>query len=216
MIWVNFKTYQPGSGQRALQLAKICQAVSQKTSIKIIPVVQGVDLFRLASQGFEVWAQHLDDIEFGPNTGQVLPEAVAEAGAKGTLLNHSECKLPMGMIHSLVKRCRQLKMRTLVCAESLEEGQEIVSVKPNYLAYEPPEFIGSRTDSVSSAKPEVIQDFVKGFKKIPVLVGAGIHSQKDVQTALQLGAKGILVATEVVLAKNPEKELTKLAKGFLR
>jgi triosephosphate isomerase len=214
MIFVNFKTYQQGTGKAAIKLAKTCQVVAKKTSIKIIPLVQVVDLFPLANQGFVVWSQHLDDIGYGPNTGQVLPQAVAEAGAQGTLLNHSECKLPLEIIKETIKHCRALRLKVLVCAESLEEAQTILEAKPDFLAYEPPEFIGSQTDSVASAKPGVIKDFTKAIKEVPILVGAGIHSQKDVKTALKLGAQGILVATDVVLAKNPEKELLDLAKGF--
>src|SRR4030042_2045269 len=157
MIFVNFKTYQEGTGKEAVKLAKICQTVEKKTSVKVIPLVQVVDLFPLSSQGFPVWSQHLDNIE---------------------------------------------------------EGQAILEARPGFLAYEPPEFIGNRTNSVASVKPEVIKDFTKAIKGIPVLVGAGIHSQQDVKTALELGAKGILVATDVVLAKKPEKELLDLAGGF--
>ncbi|MCJ7792387.1 MAG: triose-phosphate isomerase [Candidatus Marinimicrobia bacterium] len=214
MIFVNFKTYQSGTGEKALALAKICQKVAKKAKIAVIPVVQAVDLFRLTSQGFVVWVQHVDDIDFGPNTGQILPQAVVEAGAKGTLLNHSENQLPLEMIKEIIKKCQLLKLKTLICADNLEEAKTIVKARPDFLVYEPPEFIGSRTASVSTAKPEVIQDLVKEIKNVPVLVGAGIHSQKDVKIAIKLGAKGILVASDVVLAKNPEKELLDLAGGF--
>jgi len=214
MVFVNFKTYKEGTGEEAVKLARICQEVSKKTSLKIIPLVQAADIFRLANLGLEVWAQHLDDINFGPNTGQVLSQAILAAGARGTILNHSENKLPTPVIGSILNRCRRLELKSLVCSESVEEAKEIVEFKPDFLAYEPPEFIGSRTTSVSTAKPEVIRDFIKEIKKIPVLVGAGVHSKKDVEVALNLGAKGILVATDVVLAKNPKKELIDLAEGF--
>jgi len=214
MIFVNFKTYQSGTGEKAVALAKICQKVAKKAKIAVIPVVQAVDLFRLTSQGLAVWAQHVDDIDFGPNTGQILPQAVVEAGAKGTLLNHSENQLPLEMIKEIIKKCQLLKLKTLVCADNLEEAKAIVKARPDFLVYEPPEFIGSQTASVATAKPEVIKDFVKEIKNVSVLVGAGIHSQKDVKIAIKLGAKGILVSSDVVLAKNPEKELLDLAGGF--
>lgn len=214
MIFVNFKTYQKGTGEKVLQLARVCQEVARETDITIIPVVQVVDLFRLSRQGFEVWVQHVDDVSYGAHTGQILPEAVMAAGAKGTLLNHSENKLPVSLVRSTLTQCQRLSLRTLVCASSVEEGKELAQFKPNFIAYEPPELIGSRRASVATAKPEVIDDFVKEVKKIPLIVGAGIHSRKDVQTALDLGAVGVLVATDVVLAKKPKKELLDLAEGF--
>lgn len=214
MIFVNFKTYQQGTGEEAVKLAEICRGVEKETAVKVIPIAQAVDIFRLTSQGFEVWTQHIDDIDFGPNTGQMLPQAVVTAGAKGTLLNHSENKLPVEVINDILKRCQTLKLKVLACSDSLEEANQISKARPDLIAYEPPEFIGSRVASVSTAKTGVIKDFVSEIRDIPILVGAGIHSRKDVETALKLGAVGVLVATDVVKAKNPKEELLDLAKGF--
>jgi triosephosphate isomerase len=214
MIFVNFKTYRQGTGDEAVELARMLKAVEEKAQVAIIPLVQAADIFRLSQQGLKVWAQHVDDITSGPNTGQVLPEAILEAGAKGALLNHSENKLPTEVIGETISKCRQLGLKTLVCAESVEEAREIVKSRPDFLAYEPPEFIGSRTTSVATGKPEVISSFIREIKGVPILVGAGIHSRKDVKTSLKLGAKGILVATDVVLADDPKKELLELAEAF--
>lgn len=215
MIFVNFKTYKQGTSEAAIKLAKVCQAVEKKTSVKIFPVAQTADIFRIIEKtGGPVWAQHVDDIEYGQNTGQTLPEAVRAAGAQGTLLNHAENKLPVEVIGEIIKRCQSLKLKVLVCSDSLGEAKEIAVFKPDLLAYEPPELIGSQTASVSTAKPEVIKNFVTEIKNIPVLVGAGIHFQQDVKMGLKLGAIGILVSSDVVLAQNPEKELLDLAAGF--
>jgi len=210
MIFVNFKTYQQGTGESALSLAKICQEVSQQTGIPIFPVVQAVDVFRLASQGLTVWVQHVDGIDFGPHTGSLLPQAVLSAGVKGTLLNHAEKKLSLMEIKNIMEK---FSGKTLICASSLEEGRQLAFLKPDFLAYEPPELIGEQI-SVSQAQPEVITAFINEIKEIPILVGAGIHQQEDVQKALSLGAKGILVSSDVVLADDPKRELLNLAQGF--
>lgn len=215
MIFVNFKTYKEGTGKKAVELAKICQEAAKETGVKVLVAVQAADIFRVASKiSLPVWAQHVDDITSGPNTGQTLPEVVLAAGARGTILNHSENKLPVQVIGSITARCRILGLKTLVCAESIGEAKEIAESKPDFLAYEPPELIGSRMVSVSTAKPEVIRDFVKEIKTIPVVVGAGIHSKEDVKIAIKLGAVGALVATDVVLAKDPKQELLELVGGF--
>jgi triosephosphate isomerase len=215
VIFVNFKTYQKGTGEEALELAKICQAVARESGLEIIAVVQAADIWRLTQAlSLPVWAQHLDAIEYGPHTGQILPEAAAAAGAKGTLLNHSENQLPVEVIKETIERCQKLKLKVLVCAKSLGEAQEIVEAKPDLIAFEPPELIGSQTISVSTAKPEIIKDFVRDVKDIPILVGAGVHSREDVRMALSLGAVGFLVATDVVLAKDPKRELLDLTRGF--
>jgi triosephosphate isomerase len=212
MIFVNFKTYQQGTGESALTLAKICAEVEKETGVKIIPIVQVVDIFRLANQGLNVWAQHMDGIDFGPHTGQILPEALKEAGAKGILLNHAEKKLSLEELKIIMEKRQDFQ--TLVCSESLEEGQQIATLKPDFLAYEPPELIGG-TVSVSQTKPEIISDFVAKIKEVSVLVGAGIHQKEDVQKALELRAKGVLVSSDIVLSENPKQELLNLAGGFV-
>jgi triosephosphate isomerase len=220
MIFVNFKTYEEGTGEKAINLARICQKVCSESQVPIFPCVQAVDVFRLASQKFKVWAQHVDDISFGANTGQVLPEAVLAAGARGTLLNHSENKLPVEVIGSIITKLRNQGtgdsaiFKILVCAGSLEEAKEIAKLRPDMIAYEPPELIGNRQLSVSSEKPDLIKKLTEEIKEVPLLIGAGVHSKKDVEVGLGLGAKGILVATDVVKAEDPERELADLAAGF--
>lgn len=210
MIFVNFKTYRQGTGEAALKLARICREVSQETQVKIFPIVQTVDL-RLVGNA---WAQHADDIGYGPHTGQVLPEAIKVAGAIGVMLNHSERKLPIPVVGSTVARCQKLGLKTLVCCESLSEGQQLAATKPDFLAYEPPELIASRTDSVATAKPVVIKNFVEQIPDRPVLVGAGIKSVKDVKISLRLGARGVLIASSIVLSEEPRKALSVLAGVF--
>jgi triosephosphate isomerase len=45
---------------------------------------------------------------------------------------------------------------------------------------------------------------------VPVLCGAGVKTGKDVRRALELGAKGVLLASGVVKAKDPRKALQDL------
>jgi len=214
MIFVNFKTYQKGTGEEAVLLARICSEISQKCSVNIVPVVQSTDIFRLSSQGFLVWAQHVDNIDFGPHTGHFLPQAAMEAGAQGTLLNHSENKLQIEVVTQTIKQCQDLNLSVLVCSNNLSEAQQINQVSPDFIAYEPPELIGSKTLSVSTGRPDVVSGFVAAFPGVPVMVGAGIHGSEDVRLALKLGAKGILVSSDVLLSLDPEKALLDLALGF--
>ncbi|MCX6725966.1 MAG: triose-phosphate isomerase [Candidatus Shapirobacteria bacterium] len=211
MIFINFKTYQQGTGEASLSLAKICLEVASQTGIKIIPIVQVADVWRLTNQGLDVWAQAVDAIEFGAHTGGILPEAVLAAGAKGILLNHSEKKLSLAEIEKILGKLNNCQ--TLVCTDSLSEGQTITNFKPTFLAYEPSELIGGEV-SVSQARPEMIKEFIDSINEVPILVGAGVHTSQDVKKALELGARGVLVSSEVVLATDPKQALLNLTKGF--
>jgi triosephosphate isomerase len=221
MIFVNFKTYKEGTGEKAVKLAGVCEEIAKKSKIEIIPVVQVVDLYHVKHRfpKLGIWIQHLDPHPPGKYSGWTNLEAVIEAGASGTILNHSEHQIPPGTVRQIIKRAkssdtRYKEFKILVCCKSSGQAERLAKFKPDFLAYEPPELIGSREKSVASEKPKAIANLVKMVLDIPIIVGAGIHSQRDVEISLKMGAKGILVATDVVLAKNPKKELEDLAKGF--
>lgn len=218
MIFLNFKTYESGTGEKAIGLSKIVEEVSKETGVKIIPVVQSLDIKEIASTvSIEVWTQKIDSIEFGAHTGGILSEAVFEDGAIGTFLNHSENRF--NDFETLAKahdRAKEVGLKTLIFAKDLEELTKVSSLKPDYISYEPPELIGSTDISVATAKPEIIQKASQISKQvgIPLIVGAGVHSFQDVKKCLELGAVGIAVASDIMNAENPRKELLDLVDGF--
>lgn len=217
MIFVNFKTYKQGTGIRAVELARDLSSCQSQAKVPIIPVVQPTDIrLSVAASLHEVWAQHVDPIEYGKNTGWILPEAIVEAGAMGTFLNHSEHKIPNDKLQITNERCKEVGLKTLVFASDIEELERVVKVKPDFVAYEPPELIASQTTSVARAKPEVIGEAVEVAKKagVPLIVGAGVKDATDVKKSLELGAVGVAVSSAIVLAKNPQEVVLELAKGF--
>jgi triosephosphate isomerase len=218
MIFVNFKTFKEGSGESALVLTRILEEVSVDQNIKIIPCIQPIDLKEVAqNSSLEVWAQAIDPVSYGAHTGSILPEDAVEASAKGTLLNHSEHKFQK--FDDLVqanKRAQDLGLKTLIFASNLEELAKVCELKPTFVSYEPPELIGSATTSVAKAQPEIVARAVVVSKKsgIPLIVGAGIKSGEDVRKSRELGAVGVAVASAIVTAKDPKKELLNLVEGF--
>lgn len=217
MIFVNFKTYKETTGEKAIKLQEAINHVSKETKVPIISCPQAIDLRAIKTSATSpVWAQHVDFYDRGRATGWFLPEIAKEAGAKGVLLNHSEHRLPFGILNDTVKRCRAIGLKMLIFAALPSEAVSIVELKPDFIGYEPPELVGSTTISVATAHPDVIKEVANITEKarIPLIVGAGVHTLMDVETSLRLGAVGIAVATDVDKAKNPEKALRKLAEGF--
>lgn len=218
MIFVNYKTYEQGTGEKAKSLTKILEEVASKTQVKIIPVVQIIDAEEIVkSTKLEVWIQHVDPISYGAHTGWTLPEEAARIGVTGVFLNHSEHKFDsFDALYNAVEKSVAANLKTLVFAKDIEELKKISELGATYVAYEPPELIGSTTTSVTSAKPEVVSQAVEiaRDKGVPLIVGAGVHSMEDVKKSLELGAVGVAVATDVVKAEDPAKELTELTEGF--
>jgi triosephosphate isomerase len=216
ILLINTKAYKEGTGTRAIKLARICRNISRKSRVDIILSVQPSDIPQ-TSKYIKTFAQHIDAIKPGAHTGHILPEAVKTAGAKGTLINHSERRLNLQEIRERIKRAKENKLTTVVCAPYTVMVGNIATMKPDYIAIEPPELIGTGV-SVSQAKPYVISKSVelarKASPKNMVLCGAGISSGEDVTKALELGTVGVLVASSIVKSPNPEKPIKEILKGF--
>jgi triosephosphate isomerase len=218
IVVVNFKTYEQATGERAVQLAKICEKVAKDTKTDVIIAVQNVDLFHVSKEvSIPVYAEHIDPVKYGSNTGKDLPEALVENGATGVIINHSEDKEELADIEASINRAKGVGLQTIVCAPTAASSEAIAALSPDFVAVEPPELIGGDI-SVSKAQPELISDTVskvhKINNKIPVLCGAGVKDHEDVKIAIKLGCKGILVASGVTKAEDPEKALLDLIKGI--
>jgi triosephosphate isomerase len=160
-----------------------------------------------------VLSQHVDPVGYGAHTGSLPAVVVKKAGAKGTLLNHSERRLRPPMLAKCVQAAHAAGLWVCVCARDPVEARRVAKLKPDMIAVEPPKLIGGEV-SVSTASPGVIRSSTKAIKRIPVLVGAGVQSKQDVAVALKLGAKGVLVASHVTNADNPAKVLRELIAGL--
>jgi triosephosphate isomerase len=217
-IVVNFKTFPEAMGPKAVALAKIAAEVADRMGASIVVAPAATDVARVAHEvRIPVFAQHVDEVEAGARTGWVPPEAATAAGAAGTILNHSERKVPRRELEALIPRCSALGLEVIVCADDLAEAAAIARLSPEFIAIEPPELIGGDV-SVTKAKPEVVSGAVERIRranpKVDVLCGAGVKTGRDVSRAIELGAVGVLLATGVVKAKDPGKALMDLVKGL--
>jgi triosephosphate isomerase len=220
VVIINFKTYVEGTGKNAIKLAEDAERTSIETGVCFAVAPQYVDIPLIASKvDVPVFAQHIDPITPGSYTGHVLPEAVKEVGAIGTLINHSERRLKLADIDAAVARARQVGLMSLVCTNNTSVSVSAAALKPDMIAVEPPELIGTGI-SVSKAKPEVVTGTVDSVRKVNkeviILCGAGITDGEDVAAALKLGTEGVLVASGIVKAKDPYKVMLEFAQAILK
>jgi len=220
IVLVNFKTYTEATGEKAVKLAQSAEKVSAESSICLGVAPQFVDIPVIAhAVNIPVFAQHVDPMAPGSFTGHILPESVKEAGAVGTLINHSERRLKLADIEATIVRTRELHLVSVVCTNNTPVSTAAAALKPDMIAVEPPELIGTGIP-VSKAKPEVVTNTVDSVKKINpdivVLCGAGITNGEDVAAALRLGTKGVLVASGIVKAKDPYKVMLEFAEAITR
>jgi len=211
IVIVNAKSYANSTGQNALKLAKKAQKIAKQYKADIRICVSALDLALVCKAvRIPVYIEHVDPIEYGQHTGFILPALAKSYGAYGTLINHSEHRIPQKQIAQTVKLCKKNKLKYIICAKDNKEAKILDKFQPEFLAVEPPKLIGGNI-SVSTAKPQLISDSVKAVRKGKLLVGAGIKNKEDVRIALKLKAKGVLVASGICKAKNQTKALKELA-----
>lgn len=218
IIIVNFKTYQKATGKNAENLAIELQKASDRSDKPVAIAIENTDLFRVSNKvSIPIFSEHLDLAENGGYTGKITPLALKENGAIGSLINHSEDRIPLNLIDKIIKECKDNNLISLVCAKDSVESKKIAEFDPDFIAVEPPELIGGDI-SVSTAKPEVIENTVKDVKNInpdiKVLCGAGVKTKEDVKIAIKLGADGILLASGITKADDPKEKMLELLEGI--
>ena len=215
IIIVNFKTYLEATGKRAIKLAKKAEKASNETQTNIILAPQFTDIASVAEAvEIPVFAQHIDPINPGSYTGHVTADSVREAGAVGTLINHSEKQINLLEIDKAIKLAFDKDLVSCVCSSNPSTSGAIACLKPTIISIEPPELIGSGI-AVSKAKPEEVVETVQLIRRVNseaiVLCGAGISHGEDVAVALKLKTQGVLVASAIVKAKDPYRLLCEFA-----
>lgn len=212
---INFKNYEEVSGDKAVKLASAAQTVAKKLKVEVVLAPPQPNLALVAKTiKTPIICQHVDNEKMGSSTGYFLPEMAKLCGAVGSLINHSEHRIEMKQIASLVERLRSLHMTSIVCAREPWEVMEISAFQPDFIAIEPPELIGSGK-AVSKENPQIIAKSIEAAgPRSKVICGAGITSRDDVTKAMQLGSHGILVASGIIKASSWANKIAELAAGM--
>ncbi|SNZ04517.1 triosephosphate isomerase [Natronoarchaeum philippinense] len=208
-VLVNLKAYPCDP----IEVAEAAATVSDESGVDVGVAPQAADLSAVAETGVETWAQHVSPVEHGSHTGSTLAEAVADAGATGTMINHSENRLKLADIDGSLDAAARPGLETVVCANNPEQIAAAAALGPDAVAVEPPELIGGDV-SVATADPEIVEDAVDAAaavdESVDVYCGAGISTGEDVVAADELGADGVLLASGVAKADDPQAALEDL------
>jgi len=216
---VNFKNYPEVMGAGSLRLATVAAGLAPRLGVELVLAPPTPMLHSVSSAvSLPVFSQRVDLGEQGKSTGATIPESVKAAGCSGSILNHSESRVPFPVLAETIGRMKSLGLRSCACAETSREAAKISKLDPEFLAIEPPELIGTGR-AVSKASPELITESASAVAKAgykgSFLCGAGIVTGDDVAAAIKLGTEGILVASSVVKAQDWSSKLAELG-GAMR
>ena len=213
---VNPKSYL--YGEDILKLAKYADKLAEKYDFDVLFTAQLIDLPRIIDECPHLvpCAQYMESLKPGRGMGHVLPEALAAAGVKATFLNHAENPSTVHELAATIARANEVGILTVVCADSVEEGEMIASLKPDVMVCELTSLIGTGTvagEDYMRASTEAVKAVSPTTQ---VLQAAGIHSGENVYDAIKYGADGTGGTSGIVAAEDPFATLDEMFEALDR
>lgn len=206
-LCMNYPVFEVGPklyvhGKQALEIAQFADSLVDRYDVQIIFSAQYMDIPVIsgATKNIHVFAQHVDDVQQGRGVGAILPEAVKDAGAAGTLLNHAEKKLTLNSLYHTIQRCKEIGLISLVCADSLAECIASVNLGADAILKESEDMIGGEKSLISRNISEDECEIRKYREDIMILHGAGIKDENDIYNIIYAGATAT-GATSAIFAK---------------
>ncbi len=218
VLLINYKAYDNSYGKKAVELSKQIERVAEHfQDINVIICVPAVSISEVSrSVSLPVFAQHVDPVAAGAHTGHITAGMIADAGASGSLINHSEMRVGFDEVAESVKQLSSERLESVVCVDRNELVAPAAMLGATAVLVEPPELIGTGI-SVSNTRPEVVISSVNEIKRAGrglLLVGAGITNYDDAKKSIELGANGVGLASAVMKAEDPATKVKELLEGI--
>lgn len=213
---VNPKSYMYGDD--ILALAKHTDELCEKYDFDCLFTAQLIDLPRIIAECPHLipCAQYMESLKPGRGMGHVLPEALAAAGVKATFLNHAENPSTMHELAATIARANEVGILTVVCADSVEEGEVIAHLNPDVMVCELTSLIGTGQvagEDYMRASTEAVKRVSPSTK---VLQAAGIHNGENVYNAIKYGADATGGTSGIVAADDPIATLDEMFEALDR
>jgi triosephosphate isomerase len=208
-------------GADAVRFAVAADRLAADLGVTVVFDPQHVDIAAVARETVHllVFAQHMDPVTVGRGVGYILPEALREAGAVGTLLNHAEHRLALADIATTIRRARELGMATVVCADSPEEAAAVAMLGPDVVLAEPPDLIATDR-SAATEIPWFVERSVELVHAVDpaivVMCGAGVRTPDDAARMIALGVGGTGSTSGILKAPDPVAMLAAMLEAVHR
>ncbi|MEN6593604.1 MAG: triose-phosphate isomerase [Clostridiaceae bacterium] len=157
-----------------------------------------------------ILAPYMDTLRPGRGLADVLPEALAAAGAQGVVLNHCERPMTLSHIRQAVERARELDMLSFVCADSIAEAEAVAHFHPDIINPEPTELIGGTAASDMGYVAEAIRAVKAIDPNIMVEQAAGITTAQQIYDFIMAGSEAAGSASGILRSPKPYELLDEM------
>jgi triosephosphate isomerase len=214
MIIFNLKTYPESTGKHAEDIVRMFESLINEGEVQtekfsIAPSILDLSNLRKQFRKVNLMSQNVTKKNPGSTTGWPTPENLIDQEVTFSLYNHSEIRSFSDTFVEDIKDIQSRGISLVVCVENIDEAKLALEANAFGIAYEPKELIGSGI-SVTTKPEEVTKfiDLVQG-KTMP-FIGAGVTTGDDVKKCMELGAKGVLLASAFVKAEDQRAKALEL------
>lgn len=213
---VNPKSYL--WGEKSLALAKAADEAAVKYGLTVFFTCPFADirLIKANTKHVIVTAQHMESLKPGRGMGHVLPESLKEAGADATFLNHAENSMTLAELSKTIQRAKELDIMTIVCADSVVEGQAVAEMAPDILLCEPTDLIGTGKTADDSYTIEVCERIAKINPDVAIMIASGVTTADDCYRVVKLGADGTGATSGILKAPDPAVRVAEMAAAIVK
>lgn len=192
-------------GDAVVELAVAADEAAQRHGVDVLFIAPMIELRRVVSHttALTVLASHMDPVAIGRGLTKVLPEAVADTGAHGVVVNHVEHPTTIADARRIIERARDLGLLSFVCADSIPEAEALARFNPDIINPEPSTRIGTSGGVPADFIVESTRAIRALNPRILVEQAAGISTPADVAAAVRAGADGVGVASGISGSADP-------------
>lgn len=192
-------------GDAVLDYARQVEAAGARHDVDVLFIAPYTEIRRVAEQcpGLVVLAPYMDILQPGRGLADVLPEAIAAAGARGVVVNHCERPMTLAQIRATIERADGLDLLTFACADTLAEARAIAQFRPDIINPEPTELIGSGQSSSMDYVRASVDEIARIDPGILVEQAAGITTAQQVFDYIMAGSAGAGSASGILKSPNP-------------
>lgn len=205
-------------GDAVLRLAKAADEAAAEHDIDVLFIAPYTEIRRVAenTRRLVVLAPYMDTLRPGRGMADVLPEAVAAAGARGVVLNHCERPMTLAAIAQTIQRANELGLLTFACADTVAEAKAIAQFGPDIINPEPTELIGTGQVSDMAYVRQMIAAIKAVDSRILVEQAAGITTGQQVYELILAGAEATGAASGICTAPDPQAAVRDMVAGVRR
>ena len=206
-------------GDEVLRLAKAADEAAEKYDIDVLFICPAVEIRRIAenTKHLIILAPYMDTLRPGRGMADILPEALAAAGAEGVVINHCEKPMSLPQMKKTIERARELDFLVFACADTIDEAKAIANLHPDIINPEPSGIIGGGNGvSPMSYVAASIREIKAIDPAIMVEQAAGITNGQQVYDFIMAGSEAAGAASGIMNAEDRVAMIDEMVKAVRR